>query len=375
MKIGILTLSASDNCGSLLQAYALQEYLQKTSRYEVEIIDYKSKEAKKLYRTIHPSYIKKPRKFLDSIVHYSALIKQKQDYENFKNKFLNLTSKQFKNKQDLDTIDNYYDIVICGSDQIWNTCMFDFSDVFLLSWCKSKKVAYAASLGDQEDKDEFGDMNKYLSNLQEFAELSVRESSSKLKLEKLLKKYVSLCVDPTLLLTKSDWDKLVKKNHIDIEYIFYYSYNYGNDNFNFMVKKMAERLGLPVYVINASRWVGKNLDDLGFLLYEFGGPNAFLSLMKNAQYTFVESFHGTIFSYIFERNFWFLKDSNKIKIDDRIEGILKLIGLQDRIITADIMCNINISQEIDYTSTPDTLKNARKESMEFISEALKNKTD
>lgn len=375
MKIGILTLSASDNCGSLLQAYALQRYLQKTFKYEVEIINYTSKEAKKLYRIIHPSYIKNPSKFLDSLLHYSALKKQKQDYENFKIQFLNFTSREFKNKQELNMIKNYYDIVICGSDQIWNTRMFDFSDVFLLDWCKSKKVAYAASLGDQDDKDEFGNMKKYLSYLQEFSELSVRENSSKIKLEKLLKKHVSLCVDPTLLLTKSDWDKLVYENSADKEYIFYYSYNYGNDNFNLIVKKMADRLKLPVYVINASRWVGKNLDHLGFLLYEFGGPNAFLSLMKNAQYTFVESFHGTIFSYIFERNFWFLKDSNKIKIDDRIDGILRLIGLQDRIITSDIMYNIDISQEIDYTSTPDALKNARKDSMEFICKALKNKTD
>lgn len=346
MNVGIITLSASDNCGSLLQSYALMKILQDKG-HNVQVIDFTTIVSEKMYRIIHPSYIKKPKKFIGQFIRYSKLIKQKKDYQDFRANNLVLTEKKYYSQEQLSDLDGKFEVVVCGSDQIWNVYMQDFDEAFFLNWCsKSKRIAYAASLGDQKCG-KLKDMIEKGLQLECFEAVSVRERSAKEKFKAELNEEVEVCADPTLLLSKDEWSKLIQ---VDIQpkekYIFYYSYNYANKTKNNIVKDISQKTGLPVYVINPSRWVDGKEKEYGFKVYEHAGPIAFLTLMSGCEYSLVESFHGTVFSYIFEKEFWLLEDQKVL--DDRLNDFLDTLELKER-----VMRNENVeeklTEKIDYS--------------------------
>lgn len=370
MKIGIITLSASDNCGSLLQTYALMNIL-KEKGHTVEIIDFSTRISKKMYRIFHPGYLNEPKKFWGQFFLMRKLINQKKAYQSFRDNYLDMSKNKYYSSKDLELLDGKYDIVVCGSDQIWNVYMRDFDNAFLLNWCKkSKCISYAASLGDQKNGNLVDLVNEGL-DVNKFAAISVREKSAVIKFEKELNQKVDKCLDPTLLLSKSQWEELIgnKKRKLG-KYIFYYSYNYNNEAKNKCVSDFAKKTGLPVYVINASKWVDGKNKNYGFQLYDYEGPLAFLELMANCEFAMVESFHGCIFSFIFEKNFWFIED--KKTLDDRINDLLETIELKNRVIYINETKNYDNSQ-IDYKNKKILLANEIRKSNNFLNSFINDK--
>ncbi len=366
-KIGILTLSASDNCGSLLQAYALQTVLQDRG-YDVEIIDFTTPISEKMYRIFHPGYISSPKMFFGQIIRYKDLIKQKRDYQQFRQERLRLTEQRYSSIDGLRTIDGKYEAIVCGSDQIWNVYMRDFDEAFFLSWCiKSRCVSYAASLGDQKGG-RLADMVERGFGYDRYAAVSVREGSAAEKFKAELGKDVKVCLDPTLLLSKEQWRGLVDKKMIPKErFIFYYSYNYADEEKNRTVLRFSAETNLPVYVINASRWVDGREAKYGFRIFEQAGPLAFLGLMDGCAYALVESFHGVAFSYIFQKEFWFL--GREVRADDRIEDLLEIIDKRERVLYPG---NIDLSsyRPISYLTVPPRFKERLQDSERYITENI-----
>lgn len=371
MKIGILTLSASDNCGSLFQTYALQRYLE-DNNYEVEVINFINHTSRKMYRLFHPGYIKQPKKFFGQFINMPKLIEQKKSYNQFR-KIINLTNEIYRTSEDLITIDGKYDMIIVGSDQVWSVNMRDFDCAYFLEWCKkSKKMAYAASLGSKNENT-YDMFVKYKRVIQSIDNISIRELSSCKMVSSIIQKPVSVAVDPTLLIEKNIWheiaDETIEKPKS--EYIFYYSYGYINENKNKLVCQFGKKMGLPVYVVNASRWVDGKDKKYGFKRIKKDGPYAFLSLMEGCTYSFVESFHGIIFSYIFRRNFWYIENSDVKQLDERIESVLELFALKDRVMYTD---NINVENlEIDYSGVNSKYQNEIEKSKQYLNIALNNK--
>lgn len=367
MKIGILTLSASDNCGSLLQSYALQHVLRERG-HDVEIINFITPVSKKMYRVFHPGYIKSPSKFIGQLIQYRNLLNQKLDYEKFRQDHLLLSPTIYKSEDELKELDGVYDTVVCGSDQIWNVYMRDFDKAFLLSWCnKTKRIAYAASLGELKNRS-LKDLIKCGFEFEKFLSVSIRERSGKEKFQKEFGKEVKVCLDPTLLLKGEEWKKLIGRFEApEEEFIFYYSYSYQNNQKNIMVRKFAKLTGLPVYVINSSRWIDGKEKKFGFHRFKKSGPEAFLDLMAHCKYALVESFHGVIFSYVFQKEFWFLEDEEDP--DDRIYDLLETIDAQDRVMHP---CDKKIKHfiNIDYSVTPQKLKERLDASKQYIAEYL-----
>jgi hypothetical protein len=369
MKVGILTLSASDNCGSLLQAYALQEIIKQFD-HEVEIINFVNPISRKMYRNFHPGYIRTPKKFVGMLRRYPRLINQTNDYERFRLQYLRLSDQKFTNQKDLEKLDGKYDIVISGSDQVWNVYMRDFDPAYFLSWCKkSGRVSYAASLGDQKNG-RCEDMLGQGFTPSEFRAISVREASSQAKLKKELNVEAALCLDPTLLLDKTLWKEMVNREIIPKEeYVFYYSYNYADDIKNQLVKEFAQKKNLPVYVINESRWIDGKEKKFGFQIFQQAGPLAFINLMYGCKYSLVESFHGTIFSHIFQRPFWFLKNAEDSQLDDRINDLMTVLGTKDRVL-APGRTLYNDRWKADYGIESDNLKKLKEDSQRFLQNSL-----
>lgn len=328
--VGILTLSASDNCGSLLQAYALQQCLKRQFQMESEVIDFRPKVSEKLYSIFPDNPFQEKRKTLNAVCHYKMIRIQKEDYELFRKNWLRMTSSICKTEEDLKRF-KQYSAVITGSDQVWNVEMPDFDMAYFLGWFKGYKYAYAPSAGGTSIQ-EAENIPEIRKDLEQFALLSARENRCKDAIEELTNRSVELVLDPTLLLSQKEWQDNVQERIVPGDYIFYYSWAYNNDAINRKVAEFAKQNDLPVYVINQFKWTKHKPSDYGFGMCKNSGPQSFLSLMKYAKYAMVQSFHGVIFAYQMDKKFFFLDDQPEEKMDVRLKQILMLLGKMNQVL-------------------------------------------
>ena len=367
-KIGILTLSASDNCGSLLQAYALQKYLASNFCFDVQIINLRTEKSDSIYSVFPKNILYHPKKLLFNLFYLKSILKQKKGYSFFRENYLNLTKKVYRNSKEIDSIVNDYDYLIAGSDQIWNVYMTDFDDSFFLPWnTDAVKISYAASLGTAFKIDK--PISEMVTNrLRDFQYISVREKRGKETISTLTNKDVVVTVDPTLLLKAKEWDSLIGTPLINGPYIFFYSWSYPDANMNKIVQKFAADKGLTVYVINSSKWYKFRPKDFGFKLFEESGPLVFLNLIKNAKYVFVQSFHGAVFSYIFNKRYFFLSERGKDFIDVRSNQLISTVQHQDQVVSCYDDLDIALNSKLVFSS--DSLCNVINESKEFLARSL-----
>ena len=362
MKIGIITLSASDNCGSLLQTYALKILLKQYGK--VDVINFSSKESHAMYDVPHYRGLKK--------IMYShkikSLVKASQDYSLFRRDYIGMSGKEYF-IEDLEELSQKYDVVVVGSDQVWNVEMRDFSEAFFLGWTDVKKIAYAPSLGGKHLKlsKNFEQIKLWLKDI---SFISVREEEGRQCLEEVIGKKIPKVLDPTLIIDEKEWNCIVGEPLIKEEYIFYYSWAYCEDSTSKIVADTAKKLGLPVYVIDARKWFNKAPDKYCFKLYEHTGPFVFLNLMKYAKMCYVESFHGMVFAYIFKKNYWILDTHENIsELDSRLMEFVNILGAKNRILTQYNVDKIDQEQSVIYDNNED-LEKLKAKSWEYLNQAL-----
>lgn len=369
MKVGILTLSASDNCGSLLQTYALQRYIQDNYNFDVSVIDFVPAQSRRVYDIIPDNFYLHPKKTLFSLKHFNSLKRQKKGYNIFREHYLNMTRSRFINLQDLQKITGEFDYLISGSDQIWNINMTDYSDCFFLPWKDTAhKIAYSASLGSamtipEEKKDFIAEC------LKDYDYISVREATGLNTLKNIVDKDIKLTVDPTLLLKTEQWNDLTGEKLIKGNYIFYYSWSYPDENMHELVKQFSESVNMPVYVINSSKWYSYRPEQFGFELFYESGPLAYLNLMRYAKYVFIQSFHGIVFANIFYKQFFFLNEKENGQIDFRVEPIIDSLEQKDRVVHTLEDIKQVCDKSIRYTS--DSFEKSIEESKIYIEKCFK----
>jgi exopolysaccharide biosynthesis predicted pyruvyltransferase EpsI len=139
---------------------------------------------------------------------------------------------------------------------------------------------------------------------------------------------------------------------------------------NLEIQKISKKYNMSVYVIDAKEWVRRGLWKYGFNLTKSGGPKVFLSMVKNASLVFTSSFHGTIFSAIFQKNFWYIKNKSANVNDDRACFILEQLGLKKRYIRIDNICKVNLWEQIDFLTVEENINKLKTKSIEFLKESL-----
>lgn len=370
LKIGIITLSASDNCGSCLQAYALKKQLETYG--EVDVINFSSISSHRMYDLPQLNLLKRLTLHFnrDALNKRKNLVKCKKAYESFRTDYLGIDVDDETFSDALSLIADKYDIYVVGSDQVWNVQMGDFDESFFLGWTQRKKVAYSPSLGGSDIR-LAADAAKYIEWINNFDYISVREEVGLKCLQEITDKEVTKTLDPTLLLNKKDWENLVGDRIIDGDYIFYYSWAYCYQDELKIVSTESQRLGMPVVVIDSRKWNNKNAIDYGFVLSPEEGPISFLNLMYYAKNVYVESFHGLVFAHIFKKNFWLLdihEDLNEL--DSRLKEFVDLLGAGDRIITPYNYKDKDMSDEMVYKEN-NLLEEMRLISNKFLDEAMK----
>lgn len=344
MKIAILTWLHNGNYGSILQAYALQKFIE-INGYEVEDIDYNPSAKTKLvnwitnFNSIDLFKEKLDIKIRKKKGNVKELEKRLDNIDSFRNKYIKTTKKCDKTS-DLKKIQNEFDIFICGSDQIWSPRLMNPNFYFSFLNENKYRIAYAPSLGVTSVSRI--KRNKIKRLISKFDKISVREETGANILKELTDKDVSVQIDPTLLLHKTEWSKIAKFETNE-KYILCYLLTENKDYIE-IVRKKADDLGCKVIVILTD--VGPF--NTGFEEKSSVSPEEWLGLVKNSELVMTDSFHGLIFSAIFNRDFYIFKrfsNDDKKSQNSRIFNIAKLLNVENRIVGEDGALS---NDKIDY---------------------------
>ena len=360
MKIGFVTTHQYKNFGTFLQCYALQYVLTKLG-HQVEIIDYQKKDYNKRWlekvRIILGDIRRHPLKNLRIVLNYPFLIKRTYLFNKFYRENYLLSTKKYSNSDSLKKNPPIYDLYISGSDQIWNPTLNGFIEPYFLTFAPAGKLkaAYAPSIGVSKLNEE--QKKTFKTILHDFKYISCRENSGVQLLNSCGISNVTQVVDPTLLLNKQFWITLSQKSSI-------HKQQYG---LTYFLSKTdhKEKLVMPVFETY------KRLDltmetDCKYTSILAAGPYEFLSLINNADFVCTDSFHGVVFSILFEKEFYALprhNDKNINSQNSRITDFLKDLGLTDRWIQHQE--NI-IRTPIDYSEINARLFNLKEKSFNYI---------
>lgn len=362
MKVGILTYHFAKNYGAVLQCYALKQELT-VQGFDVDVINYINDlqyDNNVLYGKIGL------KKFFKNILllPFDKLRRRKyKKFESFIIDNLSLTNR-IKSVNDLkNKVDNYYDIILVGSDQVWNPRIDDFDASFFLPFDTSaKKVSYAASIGGSC----FCELIKYKEYLSDFDYITVRENNAVEELKHIEVDVDNVLCDPVFLLTIEQWKSLInnKTPKFDEYIVCYFLHQQHNYVYKSIVERYAENNKLKVVNI-VTRFRPSSV--FGNCVYD-AGPEEFLELIDGAKYVFTDSFHGTAFSTVLNKNFTcFCTSVNST--DNRKKGLLEKLSLEDRICYLDdIKENYN---HIDYSIIERNIAKLREEGAAFLANLKK----
>lgn len=369
-KIGIITFHNSYNCGSMLQAYALQQMVDRLTGRKSEIIDFSNEGQQKLYsvRQLNDS-MKNIIKNLILSPWFKRITRNYGSYESFKTQNFRLSDHPVHKSTDLS--DSDYDIVVAGSDQIWNITIEDGDDAYFLPWVKNaRKVAYAPSFGAKNIAEFADNPSRYAEYLRCFSDLSIRERNGLEWLQNLTGRSAELLLDPTLLLKQDDYAEIESHElKLPIRYIFYYSPGYSRD-INKLVHKISQKYNLPVIAFNTKTFYVKGMQFSGFKLPEIENPSTYLQLIKNAEMIITTSFHGTVFSTIYRKKFWTVKNGGMFGNDDRVKTLMYLLDLEDRMIPIEFDDGFDYLKEKDYEGYERLLEKEQEKAYKYLKKAL-----
>lgn len=323
MKIGILTFHRADNYGAMLQCYALFKVL-KDRGYDVEVIDYRCPFVEKAYRGL-PKMRKNIVKWAISVAKRMTIwSKEKKRRVAFDEMRKMLVLSQAYTAKEIKKNGLPYDLVITGSDQVWNPMITGgIDDIYYLDFPGDfVRCSYAVSIGNIKQQNY--QSSAFYQKLNRFDWLSLRESDAVDFISELVKKPAVCCLDPTLLLDKRDWEKLV--NSIDVpvkkDYILLY-YLETNEELIKIAKWYSEHLDIPIVCCNKDK---ENINGINWV--NEIGPLEFVKLIVNAKTVITSSFHATVFSVLFEKDIRIVLHS---KTGERVRNLAKTCEFESRI--------------------------------------------
>lgn len=362
-KVGIISIYDNDNYGNRLQNYAVQEVLKKINCEPETIINWAETNQQISKLVEFKKCIRKKLGNVKRTIKYLKKQQNKQRYECFV-KF-NKHNIKFSNKvityNNAKKIQEKYDYIIVGSDQVWNPNFGRLSPIDLLTFSDSNKnISYAASFGVSSITKE--NEKKCKEALKNLKCISVREQAGKDIIRKLrIEKDVEVLIDPTMMLNDKEWSKVaIKPKQLKTDK---YIINYFLGNLSDKRKKEIERVGKEnnCEVINI-------LDPKGG--FYSTGPAEFLYLIKNAFLVCTDSFHSCVFSILFNRPFIiFDREDNVVSMNSRIETLLDKFKLENREYNNKTIRNEQL--KIDYLECYNILERERKKTLEFLKKAIK----
>lgn len=383
-KIAIVSCYFQKNYGSMLQAYATQLFFDQHGIYNETIcIDGFKKDIKK----------SKLRYFLRRIgsievlgdkAGYAGLIIRKNTNSALKRQ-LKVRSDMFDafvqthfhlseaaTREGLPQMAGKYEAVIVGSDQLWLPSNI-YADFYTLNFVPEgiKKLSYATSFGVSSLPQWQLEAAKHFLNRMDH--ISVRENTGRDIIKRLTGRDAVVVCDPTLLFDAGQWEKIQKPGpEVSERYIFCYFLGNNPEQRAFAMRlrqatgyKIIALLHLDQYIKSDNQFADMAPFDIG--------PAEFLTLISHAEFICTDSFHCSVFSILYRKNFCCFKRFKKasaVSTNSRIHSLFQRLGLQDRLLTGEEDVFEYIGKEIDYAGVHEKLKAFRAESVQFLQEAL-----
>lgn len=379
--IGLTVCYDTKNFGSQLQVLATSKKLEELG-FHAEIIRYKKK--------ITPAFVLQtiPRLFnipflqgkLAARKKRAVLQKYPEIYANVlarNNRFNQFVGKYYKNLSDpyagwetlVKESAKKYDAFFCGSDQLWLPQNLG-SHFYTLEFAPDNKpkIAYASSFGVSQIP--CYQRKRTAKYLKRFQALSTREIAGQKIIRELINREVKVVCDPTMLFGVNEWMNMIPdKKVIDEPYVFCYFLG-DNEEHRQAAEKVKELTGLKLVTspfldnfVKADRTFGD------IQLFDMDATD-FVNLIRHAKYILTDSFHGSVFSILHHKKFLTFNRFNEgtNSRNNRIDSLSALLGLSERRYIGDVMV---VCSEIDYGDVDVRLEKLRKESTEFLSDALK----
>lgn len=362
MRVGIVTFQWADNYGAVLQAHALQTFLEGRG-HTVEIIDYR----RVAYSSLLRRWISKwpagcIRKWE---INWKGFL-----FNRFRKKYLDLTSEKFSSVSELQSIADRYELLIAGSDQVWNPRWLDqiegLWDLYFLTFAgeKTKRISYAASIGHADSSTLTGEWKQQLAaGITAMDAISVREKSSVPLVEALCGRKDAVCVvDPTLLLERAHYDRFAGAKGDDRpSYLFSFMLHGLEQDAEGIIQAATGELNLEIVRCNAEK-TGLHAG------YTLPSPKGWLRRIRDAGFVVTNSFHCTVFCLIFHVPFvTVLIDGAVGSMNSRIVDLLSTVGLPDRILIVDDDISEEIlSGRIEWNVVDEQVIALRAGSVEFL---------
>ena len=365
MKVLNITMHAVDNYGSVLQTYATEQLFRKLG-CEVETLNYiqnglQLDSVSKIIRNGGPGWKIKCKQLVLHLIQPKHGNARKKVMEDFRKKYLHLTKHKYLSTDELKSDVPTADIYCTGSDQTWNTTLHGVSDVYFLTFAPAgkKRIAFSASFGvsslPQKDQEA---VKKRLAN---YTAISVREESGLAILKELGVDNAQWVLDPTLAVMPDCWYDMAADRMIDKEYIFVYQLN-TSETFADYVNKFSKSKGLDVFYVKSRK--EKSLQGT---YIECPTPEMLLSYFRYSSYVITDSFHATVFSLIFHREFLIIYPPH---FPTRLESLLCMIGLEKRHV-ADFTRFDYDNEHIDYEKVGQIIELKQKETLGFLKNAIR----
>lgn len=359
-KVAILTIVSVNNFGAILQAYSLSEaflergcdceLLRYTDRgrlysmgYVLKNTTWKSRISAVACMPFRFRKFRKGRRFQKKRMHFSQLL---------------------NTKERLAQANSEYDIFVSGSDQVWNCAIMGNSTLLFQDFVKQgyKKCSYAASFGKNGTVNEQM-REKIKQPLSEFRVLSIREEEGVHFVRDLIGREAERTPDPVFLRTGAEWKKLARLPKEKKPYIFVSAIRGVSDSMKALCEEIRERTGWEIVVYQP--FLHRSMRGK----YVLGiGPEEFLGYLIAAEWVVTDSFHTTAFCILFHKNFWSFFGKKKLKKDARLEGLMKIFHLEQRL-TYDGKLKDPLSS-IDYSGTEGILSREREKGWKVIDQIL-----
>jgi coenzyme F420-reducing hydrogenase beta subunit len=370
MKVALLSFHNAYNYGAALQAFGLQCAVEQIG-VDCEYIDYVNEHRKNAYDMSFQLKTaikeKKVVRAVKVVVGMPIIGKRGKAFDRFYSKYLKKTAMIFHTSKEAEILNEKYDRFIVGSDQVWNPENNGSDMAFLLDFVKDskKKISYSSSFGISDIPDKF--IDKYQLLLSDFSCIAVRESQGVDLVRSLTGKNAFLVLDPVFLAGKSKWDELRKEDNWNQrkKYIFFYTNRstqvedflmtgYKMDGFE---KHILSSHVTPTDFLNPNTKVCTSMS-----------PERFLNEVADAELVVTASFHCLAFAIIFHKKFCVLLTGDYGK-DERILSLLKIVGLEDRILDINTSYE-DLIRDIDYEIVDNKLSEYYEVSFSYLKHAI-----
>lgn len=363
MKIGILTMPLASNYGGTLQNFALQTILKRLG-YDPITIRFPSMyqnrsliSSLKLYINLLSRHIVKKILGMQTTrpLLPNAWKKNTENFENFIQKYIETTV--YVDNITMDLCNQYgIESLIVGSDQVWRPEVPDVINRYFCKFAEKNeipRISYAASLALDKWTFSSEQTQKITTLLQNFSSVSVREENGVALLKNNAACNAVWVIDPTMLLTKEDYMEISKDiPRSNEQYIFTYILDPSEEKTTY-VSELAKAKGLKVVSLN-----DKATDSSASI-------EKWLSHFRDASFVITDSFHGTVFSILFEKQF--LCFENRHRGNARMESLKEMTGLHDRFVCE----KIKDHSDINYSKVNSKLNTMKSLSLQYLQNGIR----